>query len=92
MSPKLHVPKGDPDIVTDTTTGETIRILRRPDLAVVSEQLDSLWSKGIKSIAIAFVHSYLWGQHEEMVANIARDKGFEVSVSSTLQPMVRHPT
>jgi 5-oxoprolinase (ATP-hydrolysing) len=34
------------------------------------------------------VHSYLWGEHEELVANIAKEKGFEVSVSSKLQPMV----
>lgn len=88
VSPKLPVPKDDPSIITDTATGETIRVLRRPDPAVVSDQLDSLWQKGIKSIAIAFVHSYLWGEHEQMVAEIAREKGFEVSVSSTLQPMV----
>jgi len=88
VSPKLQIPKDDPSIITNTTTGETIRVLRRPDPAVVSQQLDSLWSKDIKSIAIAFVHSYLWGEHEEMVAKIARDKGFEVSVSSALQPMV----
>ena len=79
----------DRDIITDTATGETIRILRRPDPIAVSEQLDSLKEKGINSIAIAFVHSYLWGEHEQMVAKIARDKGFEVSVSSKLQPMVR---
>lgn len=88
VSPKLPVPKNDPSIITNTTTGEVIRVLNRPDPAAVSRQLDSLWSKGIKSIAIAFVHSYLWGEHEEMVAEIARDKGFEVSVSSKLQPMV----
>ena len=63
--------------------------MHRPDPAVVSKQLDALWEKGIKSIAIAFVHSYLWGEHEDMVAKIAREKGFEVSVSNTLQPMVR---
>ncbi len=58
----------------------------------VSKQLDKLWEKGIKSLAIAFVHSYLWGDHEELVAQIARDKGFEVSVSSSLQPMVCPPS
>ena len=88
VSPKVPIPRDDDSIVHETTTGETIRILRRPDPKVVTEQLDKLWSKGIKSIAIAFLHSYLWGEHEEMVAKIAREIGFEVSVSSKLQPMV----
>lgn len=88
VSPKLAVPQDDPSIITNTTTGEVIRVLSRPDPDVVKRQLDSLWNKGIKSIAIAFVHSYLWGEHEEMVAKIAEEMGFEVSVSSKLQPMV----
>ena len=78
-------------MITNTTTGETIRVLRRPDPKVVSEQLDGLKVRGINSIAIAFVHSYLWGEHEDMVAEIAEEKGFAVSVSSKLQPMVRFP-
>jgi 5-oxoprolinase (ATP-hydrolysing) len=88
VMPRLPVPEKDSSIITDTTTGEAIRILQRPDPKRVSEQLDELWSKGIKSVAVAFVHSYLWGEHEELVANIAKEKGFEVSVSSKLQPMV----
>ena len=54
----------------------------------MSKQLDELKAKGINSVAIAFVHSYLWSEHEEMVARIAKEKGFAVSVSSELQPMV----
>lgn len=88
VSPKVPVPQGDESIVSATTTGEVIKILRKPDAQQVSDQLDELKSKGINSIAIAFVHSYLWGEHEEMVAKIAEEKGFDVSVSSKLQPMV----
>lgn len=88
VSPKVPVPQSDESIVSDTTTGEVIKILRKPDVQRVSDQLDELKSKGINSIAIAFVHSYLWGEHEEMVAKIAEEKGFDVSVSSKLQPMV----
>ena len=64
-------------------------MLRRPDADAVSKQLDELKSKGINSIAIAFVHSYVWGEHERLVADLAREKGFAVSVSGELQPMVR---
>lgn len=86
--------KNDPDVITDTATGEVVRVLSRPDPKVVEEQLDALKARGISSIAIAFVHSYLWGEHERLVAEIAKKKGFAVSVSSQLQPMVRfhsHP-
>lgn len=88
VRPNLPVPEEDPDIITDTTTGEPVRVLRRPNMDTVSEQLDGLLSKGIKSIAVAFAHSFLWGKHEEMVAEMAREKGFEVSESSKIQPMV----
>ena len=88
MSPKHSIDKSDPSIVTDTTTREPIRILRKPDPEMVSKQLDELKSKGVKSVAVAFVHSYLWGNHEDMVAKMAKEKGFAVSVSSELQPMV----
>lgn len=70
-------------------TGEIIRILRRPDPEVVSRQLDELWSKGIHSLAIALLHSYTFTDHEQLVADLALAKGFSVSVSHQLQPMVR---
>ncbi|ORY28998.1 Hydantoinase B/oxoprolinase-domain-containing protein [Naematelia encephala] len=89
VSPRVPIPENDSDIVTETTTGETIRILQRPDPERVSRQLDQLKAKGINSLGIAFVHSYLWGEHEELVAKIAIEKGFEVSVSSKLQPMIK---
>lgn len=89
VSPPVPVPESD-DIVTDTTTGEVVRILSRPDRAEVTAKLQALWDKGIRSVAVAFVHSYLWGEHEQFVAKIARDMGFQVSVSSDLQPMVSY--
>lgn len=76
------------DIIQHTTTGEVVRILSRPDEAQVRAKLQALLDKGIRSVAVAFVHSYLWNEHEEFVAKIARDMGFQVSVSSDLQPMV----
>lgn len=87
--PKIPVPSKDTSIATNTTTKEPVRILRRPDLKKVSKQLDKLKEKGINSLAIAFVHSYLWGEHENQVAKLAKDKGFQVSVSHQLQPMVK---
>jgi 5-oxoprolinase (ATP-hydrolysing) len=86
--PRIPVPQDDPSIISSTTTGETIRVIKKPDMAVVSKQLDELKEKGIKSVAVAFVHSYLWGDHEAAVSKLAEEKGFDVSMSSKLQPMV----
>ncbi|RSH95814.1 hypothetical protein EHS25_000907 [Saitozyma podzolica] len=78
----------DPDL-TVGVTGEIIRVLRRPDVAVVQEQLDQLWGKGYRSLALALVHSYTFTKHEEMIASLATTKGFSVSVSHELQPMIK---
>ena len=88
VSPKRPIPESDDSITSETSTGETIQILRRPDREVVSKQLDELKAKGINSVAVALVHSYLWGDHEKIVADLAREKGFAVSVSHELQPQV----
>ncbi|KAK0432871.1 Hydantoinase B/oxoprolinase-domain-containing protein [Armillaria borealis] len=71
-------------------TGDFIRVLKKPDPQTVRAQLQSLYDdEGFRSIAIAFVHSYTYPAHESMVADIAREFGFSVSVSSELQPMIK---
>ncbi|SJL03555.1 related to 5-oxo-L-prolinase [Armillaria ostoyae] len=70
-------------------TGDFIRVLKKPDPQTVRTQLQSLYDEGFRSIAIAFVHSYTYPAHETMVADIAREFGFSVSVSSELQPMIK---
>lgn len=49
----------DPDLVK-TASGEVIRILKRLDHSVVREQLQSLFDEGFRSLAICFLHSYLF--------------------------------
>lgn len=80
--------EGDPDLVVGST-GEIVRIIRRPNLATVSEQLDALYNEGFRSIALALLHSYTFNDHEKMIAEIARAKGFSVSVSYELQPLIK---
>lgn len=70
------------------TSGEVIRIIQRPDETKVKELLLKIWESGIRSLAITFMHSYIYPQHEETVAKIAREIGFYVSASSEIQPMV----
>lgn len=78
----------DPDLV-QAVTGETIRILQRPDMSAVKSELQRLWDDGYRSISIAFVHSYAYPEHENLVGNMALTMGFSVAISSELQPMIK---
>ena len=81
----------DPDLVMGLSK-EAVRILRKPDLAVVREQLRALHDEGFRSISICFMHSYTYPKHELDVAEVAKEFGMSVSISSVLQPMVCHRT
>lgn len=70
------------------TSGEVVRILKRPDEKAIKETLLKIWDTGVRSLAISLMHSYIYPKHENIVASIARDIGFDVSVSSEIQPMV----
>ncbi|KAJ9288523.1 hypothetical protein DTO021C3_3775 [Paecilomyces variotii] len=80
--------KSDPDLV-EGLTGEAIRILKKPDLDQVKKDLQSLWDEGFRTLAIAFMHSFSFPEHEAAVASIAREMGFNVSASAELQPMIK---
>lgn len=69
-------------------TGHIIRVIKAPDVDKVKEQLEELWNKGFKSLALALVHSYTFTDHEQLLARLAKERGFQVSVSHELQPMV----
>ncbi|KPM38671.1 Uncharacterized protein C11D3.15 [Neonectria ditissima] len=75
------------DLVT-AITGETIRILQKPDLSLVKSQLEHLWDDGFRSIAIVFVHSYAYPDHELLVGRLALEMGFSATLSSEVQPMI----
>ena len=70
-------------------TGETVRILQKPDLQKIKASLQLLWEDGYRSVAIVFLHSYAYPEHENLVGDLAITMGFSVAVSSTLQPMIR---
>ena len=70
-------------------TGEVVRIMQKPDLAAVRADLEGLRAQGFENIAIGFMHSYTYPEHELQVANLASEMGFKVSASSILQSMAR---
>lgn len=77
----------DADLAT-AITGETVRILKRPDLAAVQSDLQRLWDEGFRSLAVVFIHSYAWPDHEITVGSLAVKMGFSVTLSSAVQPMI----
>lgn len=71
------------------STGEVVRILQRPSESSINAHLEDLQKDGFRSIALALLHSYTYQEHERLVAKLARAKGFSVSVSHELQPLIR---
>ncbi|KAG6868855.1 hypothetical protein C0993_008984 [Termitomyces sp. T159_Od127] len=85
--------EGPGDIVRGIS-GEAVRILKRPghlvDANVVKRDLQRLYDEGYRSLAIVFVHSYTFPDHERLVGDLARSIGFtQVSESAQLLPMIK---
>lgn len=78
----------DPDLV-EGLSGEVVRILKKPDYETVRKDLQGLWDEGFRSLALALMHSYAYSEHELKIAEIAREMGFKIAVSSQLQPMIK---
>lgn len=71
-------------------SGETIRILKRPDQKTIREQLQQVYDSGLRSIAVCLMHGYTYTQHEAIIGNIAKQIGFtHVSLSHELMPMIK---
>ena len=52
--------------------------------------LQSLWEKGLRCLAIVFMHGYRYTQHEQAAARIARQLGYtQVSVSHEVSPLMK---
>ena len=77
--------------VVKGVTGDELVICQVPNLQEIKVQLLKLAEEGIKSIAIVFMHSYLYPKHEEMIATLARslDVFTHVSTSNSVMNMIR---
>ena len=76
--------------IVEGTTGEKFEILAKPDLSEVCSQLENVFNNGIKAVAVVFLHSYAFPEHERQIGEIARDIGFvQISLSHKVMPMVK---
>ena len=85
--PETFNVRADDDLEVGTS-GEVIRILKRPNEPQIKQLLLNIWETGVRSLAISLMHSYIYPKHEQLIAKLAREIGFDLSVSSDIQPMV----
>lgn len=65
-------------------------VLTPLDEAEVTGALEQCISDGISSVAICLVHGYRYPAHEERIAEIAKDLGFQqISVSHDVEPLIK---
>ena len=72
-------------------TGEQIIELQKPDPEAVRASLQTLADKGIKSLAVVFLHAYVYPEHELLVGDIAKQMNCftEISLSHQVMSMVK---
>jgi 5-oxoprolinase (ATP-hydrolysing) len=74
----------DERILADGTVTQVLRASQ------AKNALQSAWNKGLRSVAIVFMHAYRFPQHEQLAGQIARDIGFtQVSCSHAVSPMIK---
>ncbi|MFN2643890.1 MAG: hydantoinase B/oxoprolinase family protein [Burkholderiales bacterium] len=60
------------------------------DLQRAKDDLEATYAEGYRSVAIVFMHGYRFSQHEERVAELARQAGFtQISVSHRVSPLMK---
>ncbi|KAI2625982.1 Hydantoinase B/oxoprolinase-domain-containing protein [Hypomontagnella submonticulosa] len=74
-----------PDVLVRGITGDILRIIRPLDEDEVRGKLAQIKAEGIETLAICLAHSYIYPNHENRIAEIAKDMGFtHVSTSSSV--------
>ena len=65
-------------------------VLQPLDEALLKEELLAQYQKGLRSVAIVFMHGYRFTDHEKAAKRIARDVGFtQISTSHETSPMMK---
>ncbi|XP_072169577.1 5-oxoprolinase-like [Diadema setosum] len=72
------------------TTSEKLLEWSSVDTAELRKDLQRVLDKGIKSLAVVLMHSYMFEDHEREVGDLALAMGFQhVSLSGSIMPMVK---
>jgi 5-oxoprolinase (ATP-hydrolysing) len=76
--------------VVQGITGERMVVLEPLDVEALRPRLQAILDRGIRSLAVVFMHAYAWPEHELAVGCLAEAMGFtQISLSSQVMPMVK---
>src|SRR5437868_8943966 len=77
-------------VEVDERVGPRGEIVLPLDAERAGADLQAAYAEGYRSIAIVFMHGYRFTEHEERVAELARDAGFtQISVSHRVSPLMK---
>lgn len=66
------------------------KVITPLDEDAVRKSLRSAYASGLRSVAVALMHSYRFHQHELKIGEIARQEGFEqISLSHKVSPLIK---
>ncbi|KAF7725319.1 hypothetical protein EC973_009658 [Apophysomyces ossiformis] len=78
------------DSIFQGVSGEFVKVLQKPDLSLVKNQLQKLRDEGYQSVAVCLMHSYTYPEHEKQIGALASSMGFShVSLSHDVIPMIK---
>ena len=67
-----------------------VEVLREPDVVDTKEQLSKIRQCGVESLAIVFMHAYVFPDHEKIVKALAQECGFKnISLSSEVLSQIK---
>ncbi|RKP40049.1 Hydantoinase B/oxoprolinase-domain-containing protein [Dimargaris cristalligena] len=71
-------------------SGELVQVLTTLDIDAARVQLTDLFDAGYRSIAVCFLHSYTYPDHERTLGQLAANVGFtQITLSHELMPMIK---
>nr|WP_320192350.1 hydantoinase B/oxoprolinase family protein [uncultured Desulfobacter sp.] len=71
-------------------TGDRLAVLCPLDISTVKSDLQAVFDRGIRSLAVVLMHAYAWPDHEQIIGRVAREIGFtQISLSSQVMPKVK---
>jgi 5-oxoprolinase (ATP-hydrolysing) len=77
-------------IEADERVGAHGDVVHPLDVAALEPQLRQAYADGLRAAAVVLMHGYRYPEHEQVIARIARDIGFEqVSVSHEVSPLMK---
>ena len=73
-----------------SATSDKVYEMKKVNLGTLRPKLQSLLDRGITSLSVVLMHSYMYPEHEKSIGSLAESMGFtHVSLSSHVMPMVR---